>query len=130
MTIEEEFFKAINIPTRFYTTVNVGDLDTNYQEQSANTLQELFQDNAFWIDPYIEDIKDFQDWEEKYPPITPEIVLGLIAICSGLFPMSFAFERGANEIRENTLKACIWASKKDDLKGYIQDQVKELFNGK
>jgi len=129
MAIEQEFFKSFNIPTKFYTTVNLGDLDNNYQEVSANTLQELFDDNAFWIDTYIEDIKDFHDWEEKYPPITPEIVLKLLEIIQKylekkhpMYEFSIMEFCTNKSITEQTLNTCI------QLQPEIQDQVRALFN--
>lgn len=149
MTIEQDFFKSFNIPTKFYTTVNLGDLDNNYQEVSANTLQELFKQNNFWFDEYIEDIKDFHDWEEKYPSITPEIVLELEEIIINqnfdywLQVTHFRKEDNSlgyllslweeeimicnaygNDRKEALLSLCL----SYDIKDEIQDQVKALFN--
>src|SRR5574344_1773949 len=146
MTIEQEFFKSFNIPTKFYTTINLGDLDNNYQEVSASTLQELFEENNFWFDEYIEDINDFHDWEEKYPPITPEIVLELIKIIADkgysfkVFEAEDMFNNGIKYITNaiTDIKHDIYGRGKTidqavislciQLKDEIQDQVKALFN--
>ena len=78
--IQKQFFEKHNIPKRFYTIVNLGDLDNNYQEVSADTLEELFDDVQMSLDEYVEDVKDFKDYEEKYPEITDSIYLKLIKI--------------------------------------------------
>lgn len=78
--IEKEFYKAFNIPQKFYTTVNFGDLDNNYQEVSADSLEELFNNYNSYFDEYIEKIENFMDWRSGHEPITSDIVLGLIKI--------------------------------------------------
>lgn len=78
--IQKQFFEKYNIPKRFYTTINLGDLDNNYQEVSANTLEDLFNDVQMHLDEWVEDVKDFKDYEEKYPEITDSIYLKLIKI--------------------------------------------------
>lgn len=82
--IQKQFFEKYNVPKRFYTVVNLGDLDNNYQEVSADTLEELFdnygRDNIEWDDEPIDDIKNFKDYKEKYPKITDSIYLKLIKI--------------------------------------------------
>ena len=80
--IKQNFFESFNIPKRFYTIVNFGDLDNNYQEVSAGTLKELFEDYNWHLDEYVSDIKDFTGYEEKYPEITAEIILELEKIVS------------------------------------------------
>ena len=78
--IQKQFFEKYNIPKRFYTIVNLGDLDNNYQEVSANTLEELFDNVQMDLEEWVEDVKDFKDYEEKYPEITDSIYLRLIKI--------------------------------------------------
>ena len=61
--IQKQFFEKYNIPKRFYTTINLGDLDNNYQEVSANTLEDLFNDVQMHLDEWVEDVKDFKDYD-------------------------------------------------------------------
>lgn len=78
--IQKQFFEKYNIPKRFYTIVNLGDLDYNYQEVSADTLEELFDNVQMYLEEWVEDVKYFKDYEEKYPEITDSIYLKLIKI--------------------------------------------------
>jgi len=86
MTIKTEdilelFYKEFDIPKRFYTIVNLGDLDNNYQEVSEDTLEELFENYGHHMasptDEYIEDIKDFEEYDEEYPEISIEMMYNI-----------------------------------------------------
>ena len=59
-----------------------------------------------------------------YPEITAEKLVQLIAIASGAFRVSFAFERGYEDVEENVLESlCNY----DDLQGGVKRKVQRLF---
>ena len=59
-----------------------------------------------------------------YPEITAEKLVQLIAIASGVFRVSFAFERGYEDVEENVLESlCNY----DDLQGGVKRKVQRLF---
>ena len=138
--IEKEFYETFNIPQKFYTIVNFGDLDNNYQEVSANSLEELFNNYNSYLDEYIEDIKDFMDWRSGYEDITSDIVLGLSKIlmdfgwlhCEKFTIDKYLTEFDNDELKDKIqvvecnfedciLKTCI------QLKSEISEEVKALF---
>ena len=139
--IENKFFQTFKISPKFYTFVNLGDLDNNYQEVSENSLEELFENYKYSFDEYIEDIEDFHDYEEKHSLITPETILGLINIIihkdlefgcsySKLHKTYFASKEDKDEnylsCQEHNLKDAILSlciNSKDD----IMDEVRGLF---
>lgn len=59
-----------------------------------------------------------------YPEITAEKLVQLIAIASGAFRVSFAFERDYEDVEENVLESlCNY----DDLQGGVKRKVQRLF---
>ena len=120
---KERFFETFNIPKKFYTTVNFGDLDNNYQEVCENTLEELFENYSWYLDEYIEDIKDFHGYEEKYPEITAEIVLELMKIITKKH-CNFTIYYGAIDISSQVLLQC-FGDYKDKV---IYRDIRNLFN--
>lgn len=62
--------------------------------------------------------------KKVYPDITAEQLIELIAIASGYFKISFAFERGYDDVEENVLESlCNY----DDLQGGVKRDVQHLF---
>lgn len=139
--IEEAFYKIFDIPQKFYTTVNFGDLDNNYKEVSANSLEELFENYSFYLDEYIENIEDFHGYRIGYDEITSDTLLQLINIIihkdlefgcsySKLHNTYFASKEDGNDnylscqeysLKDSILALCI------NLKEDIFDEVRVLF---
>ena len=78
--------------------------------------------NKYGITPMIK--KTNGNTTHVYPEITAEKLVQLIAIASGAFRISFAFERGYEDVEENVLKSlCNY----DDLQGGVKRKVQCLF---
>lgn len=92
-----------------------------------------------------ENLPDKHNWELKenlgkiYPPITPEIVLGMLQIILNnemakrnvlhRFKFYYSDENEIN-IKEILLKICIKIQKDDLFQKKVQEQIKELFDVK
>lgn len=78
--LEKQFFETFNIPKIFKTTINIGDLDTNYEEIQAPTLKELYEEARFDFETpiYFSWFKRSKRWSEEYPQITDKQYLELI----------------------------------------------------
>lgn len=78
--------------------------------------------NKYGITPMIK--KTNENTTHVYPEITAEKLVQLIAIASGAFRISFAFERGYEDVEENVLESlCNY----DDLQGGVKRKVQRLF---
>ena len=78
--------------------------------------------NKYGITPVIKKINGNTTY--VYPEITAEKLVQLIAIASGAFRVSFAFERGYEDVEENVLESlCNY----DDLQGGVKRKVQRLF---
>ena len=80
--LEKQFFETFNIPKIFKTTINIGDLDTNYEEIQAPTLKELYEEARFDFETpiYFSWFKRSKRWSEEYPEITDRQYLELICL--------------------------------------------------
>ena len=78
--------------------------------------------NKYGITPMIK--KTNGNTTHVYPEITAEKLVQLIAIASSAFRISFAFERGYEDVEENVLESlCNY----DDLQGGVKRKVQRLF---
>lgn len=79
--LEKQFFDTFEIPKIFKTTINIGDLDTNYIEIQAPTLKELYEEATFDFETpiYFSWFKRSKRWSEEYPQITDTHYLELIS---------------------------------------------------
>ena len=141
MTSEQKFFEAFGIEPTMLCNCSYKNLQEYRYEYGDDVLQEYRYEYG---DDVCEHIDDFEfsckDCENYYPPITPEIVLGLEAIVMLVNDdYNFSVEQFSDESRflfcdkkvilenENNLKDCILSSC-IQLKYEIKDQVRALFN--
>lgn len=100
--IEKKFFKAFDIPKRFYALINIGDLDYQEKEVSSLTLRKLWNQVKWYIvSKTFKEFKKSNLWREAYPEITDRILLELIVIC---FNNDFVVHsKNLNELQERIL---------------------------
>lgn len=104
MAIEQEFFEAFGIEPK-----------DKYIGKKNEMLCNHCEDNCYGCSNKL--------YVKNYPPITPEIVLGLITILVKKH-CNLTLYWGLPRLTEQILKQCI----KDSKDKQIQDQVKALFN--
>ena len=121
MTIEQEFFEAFGIEPKQHKSNRCLNIDY------CGVLEEEPPKMKFVCDKCEnKNIKEVVLFE-TYPPITPEIVLGLMTLLFNFTLKKYPKTTGLNfdikrDIKEQILSGCV------HLKDEIQDQVNVLFN--
>ena len=82
--LQQKFFETFEIPKVYKTSINTGDLDLNYVEIQAPTLEKLYEEAQFDLDTpiFFSWFKRSKRWSEEYPQITDRQYLELICILS------------------------------------------------
>lgn len=127
MTIEQEFFETFEVDKIYGTWVDYADYPLDYYPQYHYECFKTYKGAKYKMSNnlYNSETGELEDnkIDEHYPPITPEIVLGLITILVKKH-CNLTLYWGLPKLTEQILKQCI----KDSKDKQIQDQVKALFN--
>src|SRR5574344_570535 len=126
MTIEKEFFETFGIKPNYWYYTEIGSDRYNLSRINRflidkTELIKLLTDNIYRQENSIVAIKVLKA-EKTYPPVTPEIVLGLITILVKKH-CNLTLYWGLPKLIEQILKQCIKDSKDKE----IQEEVRGLF---
>ena len=123
--IEEKFYKCFDIKPKYYDACILE--DKYWNEQLDNQYGTFDSYLSFECPHYGEGCYSTCEYaydRVTYPEITDRILLELIAILSQRFKMSFAFERGYEDVKENILESCM--NYVDENGGFVED-IQSLF---
>ena len=123
--IKEKFYKTFDIKPKYYDACTLE--DKYWNEQLDNQYGTFDSYLSFECPHYGEGCYSTCEYaydRVTYPEITDRILLELIAILSQRFKMSFAFERGYEDVKENILESCM--NYVDENGGFVED-IQSLF---
>ena len=122
--LQQKFFETFDIPKVYKTSINTGDLDLNYVEIQAPTLEKLYEEAQYDLDTpiFFSWFKRSKRWSEEYPQITDRQYLELICILSTYMNeidnIQLITAENIDYLKEHILKDCIVC--KDKIKNKIE----------
>ena len=126
--LQQKFFETFEIPKVFKTSINTGDLDLNYVEIQAPTLEKLYEEAQFDLDTpiFFSWFKRSKRWREEYPENKDRHYLELLCILNkvsdakhGEYHTIISFDY--KSLKEDIIEDCLLCREE------IKEQVQAIF---